>query len=163
MSFKVFLSYSVDSEEQAIVWRLQTLAASHGIQIYVPQRQPLRMTSRQPALLPDEAKNAIDQADCVVAIITSRTGPAVDKELNYALGRQKVIIPIVQDTVANAPVLKKFATVFRFSPHDPPGKTETEVVNFLKQQRVSKEGLQIVGAVIAIGLGLLLLSSVPQE
>jgi nucleoside 2-deoxyribosyltransferase len=162
MSFKVYLSYSVDPEEQAIVWRLQTLAAAHGIQIYVPQRQLPRTTSRSPVLLPDAAKNAIDRADCVVAILTSRTGPAVDRELSYALGREKVIIPIVQENVADAPVLKKFATIFKISPRDP-GKTETEVVKFLRQQKVSKEGLQIVGAVVAIGLGLLLLSTVTQE
>jgi hypothetical protein len=38
MAFKVFLSYSIDPEEQAIVWRLQTLAAAHGIEVFVPQR-----------------------------------------------------------------------------------------------------------------------------
>ncbi len=38
MAFKVFLSYSTDPEEQAVVWRLQTLAAVHGIQVYVPYR-----------------------------------------------------------------------------------------------------------------------------
>jgi len=162
MSFKVYLSYSVDPEEQAIVWRLQTLAASHGIQIYVPHRKQVGTISRPPILLPDAAKSAIDQADCVVAIVTNKTGPDVDKELIYALGRNKVIIPIIQDNVPDVPLLKKFEKVFRFSPHDP-GRTETEVVKFLKMQKVSKEGLQIVGAVVTIGLGLLLLSAVPQE
>lgn len=38
MAFRVFLSYSINPEEQVIVWRLQTLAAASGIYVYVPFR-----------------------------------------------------------------------------------------------------------------------------
>ena len=37
MAFRVFLSYSLDPTEMALAWRLQTLAAAHGIEMYVPQ------------------------------------------------------------------------------------------------------------------------------
>ena len=37
MAFRVFLSYSLDPAEMALAWRLQTLAAAHGIEMYVPQ------------------------------------------------------------------------------------------------------------------------------
>src|SRR6266699_3487509 len=84
MPFKVFLSYSTDPEENAIVWRLQTLAASHGIQMFVPQRAGARAPSarRNVPVLADEVRAAIHNSDCILAIITSRTGPAVEKELN---------------------------------------------------------------------------------
>lgn len=93
-----------------------------------------------------------------MAIITSRTGPAVENELNYALGRSKLIIPIVHATIEDLAFLKKFPRIFRFSPHEVPGKIEAQVAGFLKQQKLSKEKQQIVGALITIGLGLLLLS-----
>jgi hypothetical protein len=37
MAFRVFLSYSLDPAEMALAWRLQTLAAAYGIEMYVPQ------------------------------------------------------------------------------------------------------------------------------
>ena len=90
MPFKVFLSYSTDPEESAIVWRLQTLAASNGIQMFVPRRAGIRAPSgrRNVPLVSDEVRAAIENADCVLAIIASRTGPAVERELNYALARK---------------------------------------------------------------------------
>lgn len=163
MSFKVFLSYSVDADEQPIVWRLQTLAATHGIEVFVPQRQGFRLPSTRAPLLSESVRSAIDRSDCVLAIITARTGAAVQKELNYALGKRKIIIPLVQDSIKESAFLEKFPRVFRFSPLQPPGKIETEVVGFLKQQKASKEAQQVLGAVIAIGLSMLLLSAASQE
>lgn len=163
MDFSVFLSYSIDPEEQVIVWRLQTLAAAHGIQLYVPTRQASRLASSRRPLLSDDVRNAIDKSDCVLAIITHRTGPAVQQELNYALGKHKLIIPIVQSTIGDETFLRKFQRVFRYSPTDVPGKTESEVVGFLKQQKLGKERQQAVGALVAIGLGLLLLFGLANE
>lgn len=163
MSFKVFLSYSVDSDEQSIVWRLQTLAAAHGIEVFVPQRQGFRLPSSRVPLLGESVRTAIDRSDCVLAIITSRTAAAVEKELSYALGRKKLIVPLVQDSIRDSAFFGKFPRVFRFSPFQPPGKIESEVVEFLKQQKASKETQQVLGAVIAIGLSMFLLSAVSQE
>lgn len=101
MPFKVFLSYSTDPEEHAIAWRLQTLAATHGIQLFVPQRSGFNLPSARVPVLPDQIRGAIDQSDCILAIITSSTGPAVEKELNYALEKDKLIIPIVEQGVGN--------------------------------------------------------------
>src|ERR1019366_5219329 len=44
MAFRVFLSYSLEAAEMALAWRLQTLAAAHGIEMYVP-----RLARRRPA------------------------------------------------------------------------------------------------------------------
>ncbi len=164
MAFKVFLSYSIGPEEQAIVWRLQTLAAAHGIEVFVPQRLGFSLpSSKRAALLQDQVRNAIDDSDCLLAIITASTGSAVEKELNYALGKNKLIIPIVETGVRDNSILSKLKPIFRFSRLDPAGKIESEVVAFLKQQKISKENLQALGALVAIGMGLLLLAGLAKE
>jgi nucleoside 2-deoxyribosyltransferase len=166
MPFKVFLSYSTDPEESAIVWRLQTLAASHGIQMFVPQRAGTRTPSarRNVPALADEVRAAIHNSDCILAIITSRTGPAVEKELNYALGLGKVIIPIVEQGVHEPSFLKRFPRVFTFSRlNGDPGRLESEVLQFLREQKLNKENRQAVGALVAIGAGLLLLSALAKD
>ena len=166
MPFKVFLSYSTDPDEHAIVWRLQTLAATHGIQLFVPQRPGFTSPSprRNVPVLADQVRAALDQADCVLAIITSSTGPAVEKEFNYALGKGKLIIPVVEQGVGDDSFLKKFHPIFRFSRFDSnPGKIESDVLEFLKQQKLDKENRQAVGAIIAIGMGLLLLAGLAKE
>jgi len=166
MAFKVFLSYSTDPEEQTIVWRLQTLAASHGIQVFVPQRQGVEVPSgrRNVPELVDEVRRAMDQSDCVLAIITRWTGPSVQKELSYALAKRKLIIPIVEQGVQRPSFLSKFSRVFTFSRwNTDPGRLESEVLEFLKQQKLNKENQQALGALIAIGMGLFLLSALAKE
>lgn len=166
MPFKVFLSYSTDPEESAIVWRLQTLAASHGLQMFVPQRAGVKVPSsrRNAPVLSEDVRAAIDVADCILAIITSRTGPAVEKELNYALGQRKLIIPIVEQGVHEPSFLSRFARVFTFSRlNGDPGRLESEVLEFLRQQKLNKENRQAVGALVAIGTGLLLLSALAKD
>jgi len=165
MAFKIFLSYSTDPDEQSIVWRIQTLAAAQGIQVFVPQRAGIKVPSapRNAPLLNEQARSAIDQSDCVLAIITSGTGPAVQKELNYALGKGKPIIPIVEQSVTNHSFLSKFPAVFRFSRLDPnPGRVENEVAQFLTKQKLDKETRRAVGAIVAVGIGLLLLSGISK-
>jgi len=166
MAFKIFLSYSTDPDEQSIVWRIQTLAASQGIQVFVPQRVGFKFPSapRNAPLVNDHVRNAIDQSDCVLAIITSGTSAAVQKELNYALGKGKPIVPIVEQGVTNNVFLSKFPAVFRFSRFDPnPGRVETEVAQFLAKQKLDKDTRQAVGAIVTVGIGLLLLSGLSKD
>jgi nucleoside 2-deoxyribosyltransferase len=160
MAFKVFLSYSLDPSEESLAWRLQTLAASHGVEMYVPRRGS--PPSRQKALN-SEAMNAIHRADCVLAIITEKADQVVEGELKHALALQKVVLPIVSQALANNRLLSQFPRVFTFSPADNPGKLETEVVEFLKRQELSKEKQQAMGALVAVGVGLLLLFSLSEK
>jgi hypothetical protein len=115
-------------------------------------------------MLSDDVRLAIDNSDCVLAIITSRTGPAVEKELNYALGQRKLIIPIVEQGVHDSSFLNRFDRVFIFSRlNGDPGRLESEILAFLKQQKLNKDNRQAVGALVAIGMGLLLLSGLAKE
>lgn len=164
MAFKVFLTYSMNPDEQVIVWRLQTLAAAHGIQVYVPQRNGFGgPSSRRGATPPEGVRSAIDQADCVLAIITSRTQPPMKAELSYALERNRLVIPIVQAGMEDQPFFKQFPQVFPYSGWDSPGNLEAQVVEFLKHRKLSKEKQQAIGGLVAIGLGLLYLLALPKK
>lgn len=154
MAFHVFLSYSLDPNEMALAWRLQTLAAAHGIEMHVPRRS-----------VPFDAKNkadvraAIDRADCVLAIIRTKANKMVQDELRYALDCRKLVIPIVRKDLGGSPIVSQFQRVFYFSPSENPGTVETEIVDFLKGQKLSKANRQTLGALAALGLGLIVLFS----
>jgi TIR domain len=158
MAFRVFLSYSLDPAEMALAWRLQTLAAAHGIEMFVPQHgakvvPPGGVTMQQ----------AIDRADCVLAIITTAASQMVQHELRYALDHRKLVIPIVRTDLAGHPLLAQFPRVFTFSPWDNPGTVETQIVEFLKEQRLTKDKQQTIGALAALGLGLIVLFSLNKD
>ena len=157
MAFRVFLSYSLDPAEMTLAWRLQTLAAAHGIEMYVPQH--VAATSSPEALTVNQA---IDRADCVLAIITTAASETVQNELRYALDRRKLAIPIVRTDLASHPLLAQFPRIFTFSPWDNPGTVESEIVEFLKAQQLTKEKQQTIGALAALGLGLIVLSSLHE-
>lgn len=152
MPFRVFLSYSLHPAEQSIAWRLQTLAAAYGIEMYVPRYES------NASLLPGatSVQAAIDKSDCVLAIFASPPGPVVRKEIEYALKARKPVIPIVQQGLE---VAKDFRTVFVFNSWDTAGKVESKVIDYLKSLQLSKDKQQAIASVAAIGIGLLLLSS----
>lgn len=158
MAFRVFLSYSLDPNETALAWRLQTLAAAHGIEMYVPQH-----AGRMPAPGAVSVEQAIDRADCVLAIITTTASQMVQNELSYALERGKLTIPIVRTDLGDHPLLAQFPKVFAFSPGDNPGAVETQIVEFLKQQQLTKEKQQTIGALAALGLGLIVLFALNKK
>jgi len=155
MAFRVFLSHSLDPAEAALAWRLQTLATAHGIEMYVPNYSS--------ALAPEPIRNAIDRTDCVLAIITAPASPNVRAELQYALDRHKLVIPIVRSDLTDDPFLAQFLRVFIFSPWDNPGNLETQIVAFLNEQRVAKDKQQAIGALASVGLGLLVLFALSNQ
>jgi hypothetical protein len=161
MAFKVFLSYGTDPNEQVAAWRLQTLAAAHGIHLSVPQRNGT-LPTRRSHLPPDDARQAIDQSDCILAIISGGVGPDVEAELNYALTKKKLIVPILQEHMAQPAFLKKFPQTFQFNSWNR-AQIEAAVVDFLKHQRLSKDRQQTLGALIAIGLGLVALLALAEK
>lgn len=161
MAFKVFLSYSLDPTEQALAWRLQTLAAAHGIEMFVPAHgltHPIHAGHSAEAI-----QTAIVQSDCVLAIITARADAKVIEELRYAVANRKLVIPIVRAELANHPWIAQFPKTFIFSAGYSPGKVEDEIVHFLNQQKVSKDKQQAIAGLAALGIGLLLLFSLSEK
>jgi len=161
MALRVFLCHSLDPVEQALAWRLQTLAAAHGIELFVPCRGSLTPLAPRTAL--SSVHSAIDRADCVLAIITAEANGSVQRELKYALAKRKLVIPIVHSGLVNHPLVAHFRRVFTFSPGENPGKLEGEVVEFLRTQHLSKEKRQAAGALVLAGLALLLLFALAEK
>jgi nucleoside 2-deoxyribosyltransferase len=164
MAFRIFLSSSVDPEEQALVWRIQTLAAAQGIQVFVPPRNGLKNIGGTSTPLSEEVRKAIDGSDCVLAILTRGTGPAVQNELDYALKKRKLIIPIIEEGVGNENFFRRFPRIFRFSRWSTNlGSVETEISEFLQQQKLDKDLRQGLGVLAAIGIGLFLLAGLSNK
>lgn len=156
MAFRVFLICGTDPGEQVAAWRLQTLATSYGMHVSVPNRNG-EMTEG----IIDQVRRSIDQADCILAIITGNIGPAVAAELNYALAQGKLIVPVVREGIALPQALGK-VRVFQFSPWNT-GEVEAEVVDFLKHKELSKQNLQSMAAIVMAGLGVFLLSALAEK
>jgi nucleoside 2-deoxyribosyltransferase len=162
MAFKVFLSYGMDQESQVTAWRLQTLGTSYGIDVLVPQRNGAQPPPARSKAALAAVQRAIDQSDCVLAIITGHGGPYVDKELNYAAQRRKVIIPIVQQGAVSSAFLTRFPQTFQLSPRQDLQQL-TEIMEFLKRQKLSKEKQQQLAALVLAGLGLVFLWAASQK
>jgi hypothetical protein len=80
------------------------------------------------------------------------------------LRQNKVFIPIVEEGVEDHAFLSRLTPVFHFSRWDPnPGRVESEISQFLMQQKLDKEVRQGMGALVAIGLGLFLLASLSKK
>src|ERR1700688_1944962 len=81
MAFKVFLSYGTDADAQVTALRLQTLATTCGINVTVPQRYDVHYPSAQRNKLEEHVRRAIDQSDCVLAIMTGTPGRAMQRRV----------------------------------------------------------------------------------
>jgi hypothetical protein len=156
MAFKVFLISGTDPSEQTAAWRLQTLATSYGMHVAVPNRNGSMKDG-----ITEQARRAIDQSNCVLAIITGNIGPAVAAELNYALSTQRLIVPVVLEGVTVPPALYG-RPVFYFSPWNS-GQAEAQVIEFLKQQKLKQDTLQSMAAFILAGLGIFLFASLAEK
>ena len=156
MAFKVFLISGTDPSEQVAAWRLQTLATSYGMHVSVPNRN-----GPAAGRVVDQVRRAIDQSDCVLAIITGSIGPAVATELNYALSEQKLLVPVVLEGIKIPAALEK-VPVFHFSPWNS-AQAEAQVIEFLKKQKLNKDNLQSMAAFIMAGLGVFLLAALSEK
>jgi hypothetical protein len=108
-------------------------------------------------------QQAIDRADCVLAIITAAANQMVQNEPGYALERGKLVVPIVRTDLAGYSFLAGFPRVFTFSPWDNPGTVEAQIVEFLKEQQLNKGNQQTMGALAALGLGLIVLFALNKD
>jgi nucleoside 2-deoxyribosyltransferase len=156
MAFKVFLVSGTDPNEQLAAWRLQTLATAYGMHVSVPNRNGPSTEG-----ITDQVRRAIDQSDCVLAIVTDSVRPAVAHELNYALSKRKLIVPVVKEGITIPPALERLP-IFYFSLWNS-AQAEAQVIEFLKMQKVSKENLQSMAAFILAGLGVFLLAALAEK
>ena len=155
--YRVFLSYNTP-DEMAVVWRLQTLAAASGLHLDVPnglQRSDWATVTQM-----------IDNADSVIAFLTSRATPQVKKELTYALEKKRPVIPIVERGTSTQPIEALLrhsgVPVFELDPHKP-WQMENQLAKFLEKQKFDKETKNTIVALAGAFVGLLLLQKLTEN
>jgi hypothetical protein len=169
MALRVFLSHSVGVEEQALAWRWQTLAAAHGIQVYVPRRLHHEVPQTY-AKAKEEVRREIERSDCVLVLITnlsSATRRALEDELYRALALKKLGIPIVEEDLKDdklvRSLVKSGVSSFFFPPGGKRGRRREEVARLLERHNISKEKRQAIGGLVALADGLLTLNAVSNK
>ena len=130
MPYTAFISYNTSPEEQVFIYRLQTLASASDITVLLPQRNGQKLSN--------ETKLRIDNADCVIAIMTSNLSVQVREELAYAERMRKLIIPIYEKGVHVPTTTKQMQWISYDPKHETPGIVEQKVIDFLKRKKVEK-------------------------
>ena len=65
--------------------------------------------------------------------------------------------------IPNQSLVPQFPRVFWFTPDDNPGTVEAAIVEYLKEQQLTKDKQRALGALAALGLGLIVLFSLQKE
>jgi hypothetical protein len=157
--YKVFLSYSMNPMQMVVVWRLQTLAAASGIHLDVPAPD---MRSDW-----DTVAERIRNSDSVMALLTGPVmEPFVKREIEYALGLGKRVIPIIESGSIN-PALRQILQnsgnrIFELDPANP-GAMEQELATFLQAEKISKTAKNVFLALAGTFVGLLLLQEFSKQ
>lgn len=144
---KVFLSYSMAQEEIILAWRLQTIASSYGITVYVPPKGRNKLTSA--------SAKYITIADVVIGFVTTTPDLAVKQELEYAIQKRKTVIPIVKQGIKLQGL--KVEKIFEFDPSVGTSYLERDIIQFLNRKKETKKKTALIGGLAITGLALLLL------
>jgi len=153
MSLEVFISYSALAD-QIIALRLQTWAALYGLRAFVP---PASTRRNGRALLSREVAQRIGESDVILAVVTRAPSPASIAEIEYARGQNKLILPIVGPGV-DRQFLAEFPQAFYLDPQNP-SQVEAQIVEFLKQRQTEEGNRNLLIALSALAVALLLFSA----
>lgn len=159
-SLSIFLSYNLSRTDMVVIWRLQTLAAAHGITMYVPHPE-----DRRGDHIPSAVAQMIDASTLFIAFCTKQLGPKVMQEIRYALNKSKPILLIVEQGVEVPDLLKGFPAL-TFDPQRP-GDFEKRLLDHLDSNQaryqLKKKEARAVGTLLGIGLALLALWLLTKE
>ena len=155
MSLRVFISYSA-YDDQIIALRLQTLASVYGFSAYVPPATTRERAAGASRLSP-LVERELNSADVIFAVVNHIPSEATIAELNHALARPNLVIPIVGRWVDRR-FLQSFPKHFILDPLNP-SAVERDIVAFLQKRKTDKETKQAVIGLAALVVGLLLLST----
>jgi len=148
----VFISYSA-AVDQILALRLQTLASTYGLTVYVP---PAHTRQNTTSVLGSDVQNAIRTCDMFLAVVTNTPTTATFQEVAFARGLNKLIIPIVAQTV-DRNFLQSFPQVFVLDPQNP-AAIEQQIVNYLMQSQTAQANRNALVALSVVAIGLLLFS-----
>ncbi len=154
--YKVFVSYNTEQAEASLVLRLQTLASTLGVIVYVPPR-----LSQKIPTLPKNIQDMIGDSDCVLAFLTKKLTPQVISEITFAAQKNKMVIPIVDEGIT-ANILTNLNIRPFYLDRKQPWIVEQQILKFLQQGRMSKANQEAVYALSAVLLGLLALQELTK-
>lgn len=162
-SLRIFLSYHVSRSDMVVLWRLQTLAAAHGIALFIPHPQ-----DRRGDRVPAQIAQMVQSSMLVVVLCTQpRLGQRVEREVEYAIQIGKPVLFILEERVALPPEWEALPSI-RFDPRrDPPGKLEKKIIDHLVEQGrrygLGKKQANALGLLLGIGAALLVLYLLTKE
>jgi hypothetical protein len=156
MAFSVFISHSVS--DLNVVYQFKYWLEVNGIGVYVADSQP-----QLGVPLPAKISNGIKQSDCVIAILTQSGDRSawVNQEIGYAKATSKLVIPVVEEGVD----LKGFMTgveYVTFQSHDP-ATAITNVINYLRRLKATKEQQQQLEAGLLMLFGIMLIATMSKK
>jgi hypothetical protein len=96
VSLEVFLSYSVGPSDLQLVANLQEQVNAAGVALYLADRDVQPGTN-----LSAKIEKAISRSEAVVALLTEKGVDSnwVNQEIGFALGKEKVVVPLVEEGV----------------------------------------------------------------
>ena len=118
------------------------------------ESKPAATRHGQSAELGPDVVQKLNQADVVLAVITNQPVPGALSEMNWALARGKLLIPIVSSAVP-AHYYDAFPPYFVVDPMDP-SKVERQIVQFLAEKRQAGNGKAALLALSTLAVALLL-------
>jgi hypothetical protein len=154
MTYRVFISHS--AADKAVVDILDAHARAVGFETYLYERE-----TEGGRAVSEKVQEAIGKCDAVVALLTeaSATSAYVHQEIGYALGQNKLVLPLVDRGLHTPPVAMLQGT--EYIPLDPasPSEATAQFTQSLHRWRGAKENQQLVMTLVILGLLVLLLWS----
>lgn len=96
MSFRVFISHSVNQNDYPLVQSISNLMWANGMEVFIPEWHPSYRKD-----VSGQVAAQIDSSNVVLALVTSPTSrlTKVAREVNYALGKGKELMVLAEDKV----------------------------------------------------------------
>jgi hypothetical protein len=151
MSYTIFVSHSFSDLQ--IIEEMETAFEESSVKLYMANRD-----FNYGNELPAKIKRAIDNSDAVLAILTSNASESnsVNQEVGYAIGKEKLVVPMVEKGAKIGVLLEGLELVF-FS-LDKIREVFSDVSRYFSKLAASKEkkrtGKKIRDTIVLIGVAL---------
>lgn len=152
--YRVFISHS--AADRSAVAVLQAHAEALGFETYLYERE-----AEAGRAVSTKIQEAIRASHAVVALLTeaSSTSAYVHQEIGYALGQNKLVLPLVERALHTPPVAMLQGTEYIPIDLESPSDATAKFTQSLHRWRGAKENQQLVMAMVILGLLVLLVWS----
>jgi len=156
MAFRVFISHSV--ADLGLVYQLKHWLELNSIETYLAELYP------QPGIsLADKVARAIEQSNCVIALISRDGGRSkwVNQEIGYAWAKDRLVIPVVEagESLVGFPEGREYISFDRSNP----ANAINQVIDYLARMKANKEDREKALAGLIIFFGLIALAAASKK